>query len=987
MPGVTSTSIRFLSLFLFLLLTVWAHPTWGAGIAPDEREFLDRLDVDRALRETRRVSQEIVSNRSGAGVGSVVAGSADERRLADHVARSLRKLGLEVRRQTFPVRFYDYAEPKLIVGGRRVAAVSLYTTLGTYGVRDGSPYFLGNLQEGQVMEADLADVGLGTRADYDRVGDVRGKAVLIQRDDDETGWPNVILAEAAARGAVAALLYGCTSDTPLPDALKQDSVQYQDDIPAVSVSRNEAARIKEALAAGGATTITLEARVEVREAESQNVIGRLEGKGPAAQRVAFGAHLDRWFTGAQDNSVGIGMLLELARAFAPAGPRERAVEFIAWGAEEAGGAATLVDWLNGSYFYARSPDAGLDSLVLYLNLDGAGWSNRDGTVYTSPEATEFFRRAVTDLDLAERLQVRAGLSTWVDAWCLGGIRGVSSAYMQWRKGYLGGKEEIRFLDYYHTDADRFDASLLENLHRDLELMALAAYRVSRASPLPYDFGDTARWLAESLEADAARTAAVDFKPALAAAVRMERATREGEARLDDAAQIRLRDQLYPELVYSVGYLATPRPAYLAERLQHLEKASAALSKSDLDGARQALGAILESGRHLGVKAYRESRRRYVEMVSWNVERGQLAPLPPKQVYRAFRMLEGEPAEVEIDAARAWIDRARATAAAQLELAVDDVRRVALAAASTLEAGRTTNDEGPDPRAALEIDQARRIIAGVEPGRDLTPMTWPTKKRVAVGLTFDLDAELAWMADPAQASPDDLSRGRYGPRAGLPRILALLERHGIPATFFLPALQLELHPEAVASIRSHPGHEIGFHGYAHEGVTTLSAAEERRAMSKGLDLFRKADIEPGAYRSPSWEFSTATLGLLREFGFNVDSSLMGDDRPYEILSHGEPTGIVELPIDWSLDDWVHFQIDWDYPLQATRDPAQVLAIWKGEFDAIRQEGGVFVLTMHPQVIGRPGRIAMLEQLIEHIESGGDAWFASLGDIAAAATLIE
>jgi peptidoglycan/xylan/chitin deacetylase (PgdA/CDA1 family) len=115
--------------------------------------------------------------------------------------------------------------------------------------------------------------------------------------------------------------------------------------------------------------------------------------------------------------------------------------------------------------------------------------------------------------------------------------------------------------------------------------------------------------------------------------------------------------------------------------------------------------------------------------------------------------------------------------------------------------------------------------------------------------------------------------------------------------------------------------------------------------------------------------------------------MGDDRPYEILSHGEPTGIVELPIDWSLDDWVHFQIDWDYPLQATRDPAQVLAIWKGEFDAIRQEGGVFVLTMHPQVIGRPGRIAMLEQLIEHIESGGDAWFASLGDIAAAATLIE
>jgi peptidoglycan/xylan/chitin deacetylase (PgdA/CDA1 family) len=568
--------------------------------------------------------------------------------------------------------------------------------------------------------------------------------------------------------------------------------------------------------------------------------------------------------------------------------------------------------------------------------------------------------------------------------------------MQWRKGYLGGEEEIRFLDYYHTDADRFDASLLKNLDRDLELMALAAHRIGGASPLPYDFGGTAIWLAEWLEADAARTAAVDFGPALAAAARMERATREGKARLDDSARIRLRDQLYPELVYSEGYLATPRPSYLAERLQNLEEASEALSRKDLAGARQALGSILESGQHLSERAYRQSRRRHVEMVSWNAERGQLAPLPPEEVYRTFRMLEGEPEEVEIDAAGAWIERARDIVAVQLKLVLDHVRTVALGAASTLEPGHHTDHggaisptihEGPDPRAFLEIDRARRIITRVEPGRDLTPPSWPTDRQVAVGLTFDLDAELVWMADPERASPDDLSRGRYGPRAGLPRILDLLERHAIPATFFLPAIQLELHPEAIASIRKHPRHEIGFHGYAHEGVTTLSEHEERRAMAKGIDLFRKAGIEPGVYRSPSWEFSPATLGLLQEFGFNVDSSLMGDDRPYEILSHGKPTGIVELPIDWSLDDWVHFQIDWDDPLQATRDPAQVLAVWRGEFDAIREEGGMFVLTMHPQVIGRPGRIAMLEQLIEHIKSGGDAWFASLGDIAAASTQTE
>jgi peptidoglycan-N-acetylglucosamine deacetylase len=285
----------------------------------------------------------------------------------------------------------------------------------------------------------------------------------------------------------------------------------------------------------------------------------------------------------------------------------------------------------------------------------------------------------------------------------------------------------------------------------------------------------------------------------------------------------------------------------------------------------------------------------------------------------------------------------------------------------------------DARFALDAAKARRIAGAVDAGRSLVPPAWPGGRRVAVGLTFDLDGELAWMDEPASASPGEVSRGRFGPRVGLDRILALLDRRGVPATFFLPALMIELHPEAVASIRRAGRHEIGFHGYAHESVVTLTEDEERDVLRRGLAVFRRAGVEPGAYRSPSWDFSRSTLGLLREFGFRVDSSLMADDRPYEILQDGSPAGIVELPVDWSLDDWPYFQLEWDSPLPV-RDPAEVLAVWKEEFEGIRSDGGAFVLTFHPQVIGRWSRLRMLQRLLDHVDARGGAWYATLSQIA-------
>jgi peptidoglycan/xylan/chitin deacetylase (PgdA/CDA1 family) len=285
---------------------------------------------------------------------------------------------------------------------------------------------------------------------------------------------------------------------------------------------------------------------------------------------------------------------------------------------------------------------------------------------------------------------------------------------------------------------------------------------------------------------------------------------------------------------------------------------------------------------------------------------------------------------------------------------------------------------PDPRATLTPAEAREIISQIGQGKRLLPTVWPDGKKVAVALTFDLDAELIWMEYPDETSPSSLSRGRYGPRTGLGRILDLLDRRDIAATFFLPALMLDLYPDAAAAIRASGKHEIGYHGYGHEDVRTLTEDEERDAMQRGLALFEKAGLHPTMFRSASWNFSPSTLRLLRELGFRFDSSLMADDAPYELLADTLSTGIIELPVDWSLDDWPYFQLEWGLPLPGLRNPNEVLEIWKDEFDGIRSEGGVFTLTLHPQVIGRWSRIRALEKLIEYMEAN-DAWVTTLGEI--------
>ncbi len=264
--------------------------------------------------------------------------------------------------------------------------------------------------------------------------------------------------------------------------------------------------------------------------------------------------------------------------------------------------------------------------------------------------------------------------------------------------------------------------------------------------------------------------------------------------------------------------------------------------------------------------------------------------------------------------------------------------------------------------------------------------WPAGYRAAAAFTFDLDAESAILVDvPAAASRlSVMSHQAYGPRTGVPRLLRILDRRGVRATFFVPGYSAERHPEAVHSIRD-AGHEIGHHGYLHEPVATLTPEEEERVLLRGLEaLERVAGVRPIGWRGPMWETSYATPAILTRHGFRYDSSLMDADRPYLVAASGEadsPT-IVELPIHWGLDDWEQYvYLPGLSGSGLIESPAKVYELWSLELDALAADGGVFILTNHPFASGRASRAAALERLIEHAQAIEGLWIASLEEIAA------
>jgi peptidoglycan-N-acetylglucosamine deacetylase len=277
-----------------------------------------------------------------------------------------------------------------------------------------------------------------------------------------------------------------------------------------------------------------------------------------------------------------------------------------------------------------------------------------------------------------------------------------------------------------------------------------------------------------------------------------------------------------------------------------------------------------------------------------------------------------------------------------------------------------------------MDSVRTVVNQVRAGRSLQPKRWPGGARAAVLLSFDVDNETIAVryGEPTVGS---LAEMQYGARVGLPRILRLLDQHKLPASFFIPSVSLALTPSMAQEIKASGRHEFAVHGWIHELNTTLPDSAERALLKKAIaELTELTGTKPVGYRAPSWNFSPNTLDIVRELGFRYESSLMADDAPYEILQRGQATGLVELPVQWILDDAPLF----DPRGERYMNPRDVARVWMDEFDKAYEEGGMVVLTLHPHVSGHRSRIVALELFIAHVQrrAKGTVWWGTHADAA-------
>jgi peptidoglycan/xylan/chitin deacetylase (PgdA/CDA1 family) len=289
----------------------------------------------------------------------------------------------------------------------------------------------------------------------------------------------------------------------------------------------------------------------------------------------------------------------------------------------------------------------------------------------------------------------------------------------------------------------------------------------------------------------------------------------------------------------------------------------------------------------------------------------------------------------------------------------------------------TKPANPFPGVGLSLEELKAKYQHMYVGKRLKPKKWPNGARVAVALSFDIDNASGTLARGTPGS-EPMSRGQYGAIDGLPRILRLLDKENVPASFFIPAVSAALNPEMIPDIQSKKRHEIGIHGWIHENLVELNdEAKEQELLNKSIDLLTKAmGKKPAGYRAPSWAMSPFTMKQVKAAGFLYDSSLMASDDAYEVSLDGTATGVVELPIERILDDAPYFgAANGSLP-----SPELVDKIYRDEFDVAYEEGGLYVLTMHPFYTGHRSRVLWLGKLIEYMKTKPGVWLATHEDIA-------
>ena len=255
--------------------------------------------------------------------------------------------------------------------------------------------------------------------------------------------------------------------------------------------------------------------------------------------------------------------------------------------------------------------------------------------------------------------------------------------------------------------------------------------------------------------------------------------------------------------------------------------------------------------------------------------------------------------------------------------------------------------------------------------------WPKGTKCPVVLSFDVDAELLWNVWlTKEPSPIDVSQGVYDIKVGVPRVLAMLRRLGIKATFFIPGAIAEKYPNAAKEIAA-AGHEVAHHGYLHEDCGKLNRDEEREMLLRGSEAIKRiTGKEP---RGARLTLGKTTIANLADLGFLYESTLMDDDQPYRISIDGKPSRLIELPVCFAFNDTSYFAYTFGLG-KPFLTPREVESVYRDEFDAMLREKKYCMYMLHPQIIGRASRLDMLERTVKHMQSKPGVWFATALEVA-------
>ncbi|MDW5299778.1 MAG: polysaccharide deacetylase, partial [Sedimentibacter sp.] len=267
---------------------------------------------------------------------------------------------------------------------------------------------------------------------------------------------------------------------------------------------------------------------------------------------------------------------------------------------------------------------------------------------------------------------------------------------------------------------------------------------------------------------------------------------------------------------------------------------------------------------------------------------------------------------------------------------------------------------------------------------MTKLVWPKGKKCAVMFSFDLDGDTTWENGNRDFHDGDkyiksLSVGQYGPKRGVYNILDLLDKYNVKASFYVPGITAERHPDAVKAIVA-AGHEVGHHGYAHERFAGKTVEEQIEIIEKTQRIFKDLiGHEAEGFRTPSGDWSVETPGLLYERGIRYSSSMRGDDKPYRTVIDGKVTDFIEIPTKWELDDYVAMAYNM-YPaepkgIDRISPYSGVLDNFMREFEGAYRFGLCLSYMMHPQVSGTPGKIRILEELLKRITSMEDVFIGT------------